>query len=89
MDFVAPQIVEGEIEVEIGEEYIISQILYWQSALIMYAIGSELNMNAVKGFMMKHWNFVKLSEIKYSIGDTMMKGTLSFDSIIYRKRKLC
>jgi hypothetical protein len=66
LKFVAPQIVNGSIEVEIDEEDILSELLYWKSALIMYVIGGDLSMNAVKGFMTTQWNFVKLPDMLYN-----------------------
>lgn len=63
--FVAPKLVDGETVVEIGEEDVESEIKYWETAVIMYAIGRELSMNAVKQFMSKFWNFVKLPDMFY------------------------
>lgn len=48
VEFVAPQLINGEIEVAIEEEDIIYELRYWNSALIMYMIGSDLSMNTVK-----------------------------------------
>lgn len=55
-----------EIEVEIEDEEIASEIKFWEYALIMYAIGREISMNVVKQFMEKNWNFVKLPDLYYN-----------------------
>ncbi|XP_058741549.1 uncharacterized protein LOC131613926 [Vicia villosa] len=39
---------------------------FWKNALIMYAIGNELSMNAVKKFMTTTWNFVTLPDLYYN-----------------------
>ncbi|XP_058746634.1 uncharacterized protein LOC131619563 [Vicia villosa] len=66
MEFVAPQLINGEVQVAIKEEDIIDELKYWESALIMYVIGSDLSMNMVKHFMMKNWNFVKMPDMFYN-----------------------
>lgn len=42
IDFVAFNIVEGEIEVDIEEEDIKSKVKLWDSALIMYVLGRDV-----------------------------------------------
>ncbi|XP_058755867.1 uncharacterized protein LOC131628790 [Vicia villosa] len=66
IEFIAPQLVNGEVEVTIEEEDIMSEVRYWESALIMYVIGSDLSMHTVKQFMEKNWNFVKLPEMFFN-----------------------
>lgn len=66
IDFVTPNVVNEEIEVEIEDEEIDSEIKFWESALIMYVIGREISMNVVKQFMEKNWNFVKLPYLYYN-----------------------
>ncbi|XP_058784375.1 uncharacterized protein LOC131659164 [Vicia villosa] len=65
MQYVAPSMVNGEIEIEIVEEDIVSEVKFWEYALILYALGEELSMTMVKTFMVKTWNFVKLSDMYY------------------------
>jgi hypothetical protein len=65
MEFVAPKRVNGDIEVEIDFTDIESEVKFWASSLIMYVLGGELSMNAVKQFMVRHWNFVKLPDMFY------------------------
>lgn len=65
IEYFAPKVVEGEIEVEIEEEGILSELKYWETTLIMYVLGRELSMNAVKQYMMKFWSFVQLPEMYY------------------------
>ncbi|XP_058762881.1 uncharacterized protein LOC131636267 [Vicia villosa] len=65
IEFSAPKYVEGEFEVEIEEADMESELLFGDSALIMYAIGKNLSMNAVKNYMAKFWNFVQLPGIYY------------------------
>ncbi|XP_058771879.1 uncharacterized protein LOC131645220 [Vicia villosa] len=66
MEFVAPKVVNGELEVEIEEEDIASELRHWDSALIMYVLGGDLSMNNVKQFMIRNWNFVKLPEMYFN-----------------------
>ncbi|CAK8562005.1 unnamed protein product [Lathyrus sativus] len=60
IEFIAPNIVEGEIEVDIEEADIESEVKFWDLSLIMYVIGKDLSMNAIKRYMIKFWNFVKV-----------------------------
>jgi hypothetical protein len=66
MEYVAPKLVNGEVEVEIENSGIESEVKFWESSLIMYVLGSELSMSAVKQFMIKTWNFVKLPDMFYN-----------------------
>ncbi|CAK8569332.1 unnamed protein product [Lathyrus sativus] len=66
MEFVAPKIIDGEMEIQIEEEDVEKEVKFWESALIMYALGVDLSMNAVKQFMSKSWNFVKLPDMFYN-----------------------
>ncbi|XP_058764837.1 uncharacterized protein LOC131638301 [Vicia villosa] len=61
--FVAPNIIDGGIEIEIEDEDIASEVKYWENALILYAMGEDLSMHMVKNFMEKAWNFIKLPEL--------------------------
>lgn len=51
MSYVAPKMVEGQIEIEIEDEDIESEIRYWENALILYVLGGDLSMNTIKNFM--------------------------------------
>lgn len=64
--FVAPKIINGKPVVEIEEDDVATKIRFWETSLIMYAIGGNLSMNVVKNYMMKEWNFVKLPEMFYN-----------------------
>ncbi|XP_058733321.1 uncharacterized protein LOC131604923 [Vicia villosa] len=66
LQFVAPKVVEGKIEVEIEEKDVESEIRFWENSLIMYVIGANLSMNAVKNYMIRAWNFVALPEMYYN-----------------------
>ncbi|CAK8578828.1 unnamed protein product [Lathyrus sativus] len=66
MEFVAPKIIDGEVEIQIEEEDVEKEVKFWESALIMYVLSEDLSMNAVKQFMMKSWNFVKLPDMFYN-----------------------
>lgn len=46
--FVAPKTVEGEIEVEVEDINVESEVNFLESSLIMYVLGRNLSMNAVK-----------------------------------------
>lgn len=54
MEFVAPKVIDGEIEIKIKAEDIELEVKFWESALIMYVLGDDPSMNAVKQFMMKN-----------------------------------
>ncbi|KAL5170000.1 hypothetical protein HKD37_11G031783 [Glycine soja] len=73
IEYFAPKVVEGEIEVEIEEEDILSELKYWETTLIMYVLGRELSMNAVKQYMMKFWSFVQLPEMYYHEDGDMLR----------------
>lgn len=38
---------------------------FWESTLVMYVIGGNLSMNAMKNYMIKFWNFIQLPELYY------------------------
>lgn len=44
MDF---EIVDGEPEVEIGEEVVEFEIEFWKAGLILFAVGKDMSMNAI------------------------------------------
>jgi hypothetical protein len=66
MEYVATKRVDGEIEVEIEAADVDSEIQYWASSLIMYVLGGDLSMSAVKQFVIRHWSFVKLPDMFYN-----------------------
>ncbi|CAK8531013.1 unnamed protein product [Lathyrus sativus] len=65
IEYVALKIVNGDIKTEIDEEDIESEVKFWESTLIMYVLGGEVNMHIVKHFMMKTWNYVQLPDMYY------------------------
>lgn len=65
IEFIAPQIVEGEIEVAIEDEDVVPQVKFQETSLIMYAIGEYLSMKVVKQFMIQTWNFVKFFDMYF------------------------
>lgn len=65
IEYVQPTLVDGEIEIAIDEEDIVSEKKFWENALVMYVLGGELSMNGVKHFITKAWNFVQLPAIYY------------------------
>ncbi|CAI8597013.1 unnamed protein product [Vicia faba] len=93
--FIVPKMVNGEIEVKIEEDDVISEVIFWKPSLVLYTLGGELSMNAVKNFMIKHWNFVQLSDMYYheegyfilrfkmlrERDDVLMKGPYMFISM--------
>ncbi|RZB52267.1 hypothetical protein D0Y65_048636 [Glycine soja] len=66
MKFIAPQVVDGKIEVLIEDDDIRSEVKFWESSLILYAMGADLSMNAVKNFMTRSWNFVQLPDMYFN-----------------------
>ncbi|XP_058784781.1 uncharacterized protein LOC131659638 [Vicia villosa] len=65
MQYVAPNVTSEGIEIKIEDADIESEVQYWETALILYAMGEELSMNVVKNFMERTWNFVKLPDMFY------------------------
>ncbi|XP_058726099.1 uncharacterized protein LOC131597415 [Vicia villosa] len=94
LQFVAPKIKEGIVEVEIEEEDVEAEIRFWENSLIMYVIGTNLSMNAMKNYMNRMWNFVTLPDmyyndegyfiLKFKNGDdrdeVLMKGPYTFQN---------
>ncbi|XP_058775452.1 uncharacterized protein LOC131649713 [Vicia villosa] len=66
IQYVAPNLVDGEIEVAIEEDDVASEIHSWANSLILYAFGEDLSINMVKNYMAKTWNFVKLPDLYYN-----------------------
>ncbi|XP_058732715.1 uncharacterized protein LOC131604280 [Vicia villosa] len=66
IQYVAPSLVDGEVEIEIEEDDVQSEILFWENALILYALGENFSMNMIKNFMVKTWNFVKIPNMYYN-----------------------
>lgn len=65
IEFIAPKIVEGQIEVEIEEADVEYEVKLWESLLIMYALGRDLSMNAMQQYMSKFYNFPNLLDMFY------------------------
>lgn len=63
IEFDAPKIVDSEVKIQIEEEYIEYEVKFWEATLIMYVIWGNINMNAVKNYMLKFWNFIQLLEL--------------------------
>ncbi|XP_058776403.1 uncharacterized protein LOC131650721 [Vicia villosa] len=66
ISYTAPDVVNGEIEVSIDTQDIASELQYWENSLVMYVIGEDLSMNAVRKFMLNMWNFISLPELYYN-----------------------
>ncbi|KAH1264861.1 hypothetical protein GmHk_01G000690 [Glycine max] len=66
MKFIAPQVMDGKIEVLIEDDDIRSEVKFWESSLILYAMGADLSMSAVKNFMTRSWNFVQLPDMYFN-----------------------
>lgn len=65
INYSSPSMAEGEIEVVIELEDLILEIQFWDNILVMYVLGKNLSMNAVKQFMIRFWSFAQLSEVYY------------------------
>ncbi|XP_058757171.1 uncharacterized protein LOC131630409 [Vicia villosa] len=65
MAYVAPTVINGEIEVEICEDDVASELIFWENALILYVLGEDMSMHAIKNFMQKTWNFIQLPDLFY------------------------
>ncbi|CAK8543301.1 unnamed protein product [Lathyrus sativus] len=66
VEFVAPKIVNGEIEIVIEESYVVEELEFLEHSIILFALGESLLMNVVKKFMEKTWNFVSLPDLYYN-----------------------
>ncbi|XP_058774764.1 uncharacterized protein LOC131649031 [Vicia villosa] len=66
IEYTAPMLVNGELEVHIEEQDVVSEKQFWRDALIMYAIREELPMNVVRKFMNTTWNFVSMPDLYYN-----------------------
>ncbi|CAK8543756.1 unnamed protein product [Lathyrus sativus] len=69
IEYVAPKIVNGVIEIDIEQEDIETEIQFWDNALIFYVVGGDLSMNMVKNFMQRMWNFMKMPDLYYHDDD--------------------
>ncbi|XP_058757400.1 uncharacterized protein LOC131630653 [Vicia villosa] len=65
IEYIAPMVTDGKIEVEINDDDVISELQLWENALILYVLGADLSMHAIKNFMQKVWNFVQLPDLYY------------------------
>ncbi|CAK8544929.1 unnamed protein product [Lathyrus sativus] len=65
IEYVAPKLINGMIEIDIEQEDIETEIQFWDNALILYVVGDDLSMNTVKNFMQRMWNFVKMPDSYY------------------------
>ncbi|KAH1256677.1 putative ribonuclease H protein [Glycine max] len=65
MEFVAPKLINGEVEVEIEAEDNASELQFWENAMILYVLGGSLSMTMLKNYMVKMWNFVTLPDMLY------------------------
>lgn len=65
--FFPPIVYEGgEVEVSIDEDDVQSELIFWKHTLVLYYIGKDLSMNAVKQFIMKVWDDVQMPKIFYN-----------------------
>ncbi|CAI8594894.1 unnamed protein product [Vicia faba] len=51
--YAAPMMVNGEIVIQIEEDYVADELEFWENALILFSLGDTLSMNAVKKIMKK------------------------------------
>ncbi|XP_058746042.1 uncharacterized protein LOC131618903 [Vicia villosa] len=65
MMYVPPTIVNGEVDIVIEEAGVESELRFWENALILYMLGEDLSMHALKSFMLKAWNFIQLPDLFY------------------------
>ncbi|XP_058774346.1 uncharacterized protein LOC131648621 [Vicia villosa] len=66
VEFVAPQLINGQEKILIDDGDVEDEIRYWENAVILFALGETLSMHAVKSFMEKNWNFVSLPELYFN-----------------------
>lgn len=65
MAYIASMVINGEIEVKINDEDVASKLQLWEKVLILYVLGEDMSMQAIKNFMQKTWNFVQLLDLFY------------------------
>ncbi|CAK8574347.1 unnamed protein product [Lathyrus sativus] len=65
MEYVAPKVINGVIQIDIEQEDIETELRFWDSTLILYVVGDDLSMNTVKNFMQRMWNFIKIPNLYY------------------------
>lgn len=65
MQYVAPKVVDGEIDVKIEDEDVAPELKFWETTLILYILGGDISMYMLKNFMEKAWNFVSLPDMYY------------------------
>lgn len=66
VEFIASTVIDGIVEVFISEEDVATEMDFWSNTLVMYVLGEELSMNAVKQFMSNVWNFISMPELYYN-----------------------
>lgn len=66
IEFVAPQIINGEEHIIIKERDVAEELSYWENAVILFPLGESVSMHAIKNFMEKSWNFISLPELYYN-----------------------
>ncbi|CAK8540592.1 unnamed protein product [Lathyrus sativus] len=66
IQYVAPKIIDGQVEVEIAEEDVESEVWFYETSLIMYVIGTNLSTHAIKNYMTRTWNFATLPKMYYN-----------------------
>ncbi|CAK8562112.1 unnamed protein product [Lathyrus sativus] len=60
VEFVAPEIINRELEIQIDDSDVEDELEFWQNAMILFALGDSLSMNGVKKFMKNSWSFVMM-----------------------------
>lgn len=71
----------------IEEQDIVSELKFYEHGLIMYVLGGDLFMNAIKKFMNNMWNFVSTLELYYNEGGYFIirfKTKLDRDEVLRR-----
>lgn len=81
MKYVAPSVVNVEIETEIEKADTESEIQFWKNSLIMYVLGEAMSMNTMKNYMMKVWNYVQLPDMYYQDGGYLILKFKAIDEM--------
>lgn len=69
MEYVAPVVTNGEIEVEINDEDIVSELLLWENVLILYVMGENLSMHTLSRTLCRRCGIL----FNYQIYSIMMR----------------
>ncbi|XP_058774580.1 uncharacterized protein LOC131648869 [Vicia villosa] len=66
VEYIAPTLLNVDIEINIEETDVAQELEFWEYAVILFTLGGNLTMTAVRKFMETSWNFVALPNLYYN-----------------------